>query len=190
MTGAERQPCGVRSARKTVRWTVFSGERAEAPGIRRRGQSQASGLWPVRQRRKRGVGPMNKASRRAAALARSYCELRPEAKRRRSVAGFGAPGKQPGGLFSAKNRRQPGAGSVASGSKAGLRGPGKLSGGQFSPSNGPVGPGQDYCEPDRAQRDHRFEPCCDGAVAQVTAAGRTKNGAFTTEEVAECSVLL
>ena len=51
--------------------------------------------------------------------------------------------------------------SVASGSEAGLRGPGKLSGGQFSPSNGPVGPGQDYCEPDRAKRDHRFEPCCD-----------------------------
>ena len=33
--GAKRQPGGVRSARKTVRWTVFSEERAAAPGIRR-----------------------------------------------------------------------------------------------------------------------------------------------------------
>ncbi len=36
-----------------------------------------------------------------------HCELRPEAKRREVPVGFGGPGKQSGGLFSAKGGRQP-----------------------------------------------------------------------------------
>ena len=99
---AERCPSGVRSARKTARWAVFSEERAAAQGR-------------IRRRRKRGGGPVSKALCGAAVTAERYCELRPEAKRGGSVVGFGAPGKQSGGLFSAKNGRQP-RGVVRSGS--------------------------------------------------------------------------
>ena len=56
------------------------------------GCSQASALWAVRRRRKRGGGPVSKALCGAAATAERYCELRPEAKQCGSVVSKGVQG--------------------------------------------------------------------------------------------------
>ena len=54
------------------------------------GRSQASALWAVRRRRKRGGGPVSKALCGAPATAERYCELRAEGS-------VGVTGKSAGG---------------------------------------------------------------------------------------------
>ncbi len=53
----KRSPNGVRSARKTVRWTVFSGERAAAPGGLCRAEATAEADCELRKRGGYGYPP-------------------------------------------------------------------------------------------------------------------------------------